>query len=481
MNAAEQRDDDNQRELCDCGNPDCPGGVAYREPFKIHPEYIDESEGGLFCFLSVRTTSWTWDGERTDLHDILSLIWAVALRVRDVASVQLISELGFAGIPSEIYARLLVLRQPGAIGPPREKREYFAALGAESIFADELFRDLFGLPAVGPREDMHGATYQPEPEWVGAILKRLRLKGATGYEFRVRPSTGWRVFTSIKRGATVAEFGFEVMTRLRAFVVTMAARAVDGVENRAFRTEYLANAVPHDRLKAAEELLSFVDGTEGEGDRLVVPLDSHVIVLGRTSLVALEAWCGRESFEAEGLLVQTRRDMEAEVFLSDAQCVWEDEIDDVRFESLVLELLQREPGMHWVRQVGATREGDDGRDFMAEWTVPPTGNSVTGVLQSGGPLYETRNVMVQAKVRSRGVSRSDVSNIRDTIEHYSCTGFLLVAFPRVTSKLFDHLLAMRQRGSTWVDWWQQSEIEARLRRHPDITARYRDVVRLVRA
>lgn len=466
--------------LCQCGDPECPGGVAYREPFKIHAEYLDENESEVFCYLSVRTTSWTWDGERTDLHDILGLIWAIALRVRDMASVQLISDLGFSGIPSEIYARLLVLRQPGIIGPSKKQRDFFEGLGAESIFADELFQDLFGLPAMGPRRDTDGATYQPEPDWVSLVANRLRLKGATDYEFRVRPSTKWQVFTSIKRGTTVAEFDAEIMDRLRSFVSTMVVRTVDGPESKAFKTKYLANAIPHGKLRAAKKLLEFVEGSINSTASLIVPLDSHLILLGRSTMVAVEAWCGRENFEAEGILIQARREAEAEVFLTDARCVWSEKIDDVRFESLILEILQREPGMHWLRQVGATREGDDGRDFLAEWTVPPTSTSVTGVLQAGGPLNELRNVMVQVKVRNRGISRSDVINIRDTLEHYSCTGFLLVAFPRTTTKLFDHLLAMRQRGTIWVDWWQQSEIESRLRRHADITARYSDIVRLVR-
>jgi hypothetical protein len=156
----------------------------------------------------------------------------------------------------------------------------------------------------------------------------------------------------------------------------------------------------------------------------------------------------------------------------------EDHLDDARFEALVGELLTRERGMHWVRQVGATREADDGRDFLAEWSVPPVGLHVGGLSDGQTPLYERRYVVIQVKLRSRGVSRGDLPGLRDTVEHYQGSGLLVVAFPQVTTTLLDHLNELRRRGSFRVDWWGRAEIDQRLRRHPEITVRYPDLVRL---
>jgi hypothetical protein len=252
----------------------------------------------------------------------------------------------------------------------------------------------------------------------------------------------------------------------------------DGVGSRAFRTEHLVNAVPHKKLQAAAGFLAMVE--KQIGNPLVLPLDSHFVLVGQTALVAVAAPCGAEPFDRERIATEARREVESSVFLHDLEVIWEDRLDDARFEALVGELLARERGIHWVRQVGATREADDGRDFLAEWSVPPAGLSVDGV--SGGHVspYERRDVMIQVKLRSKGVSRSDLPGLRDTLEHYRCSGLLVVAFPQVTTTLLDHLNELRRRGQFWVDWWGRAEIDRRLRRHPEIAARFRDLVQLRR-
>ncbi|MBP2297077.1 hypothetical protein [Azospirillum rugosum] len=468
--------------ICKCGDPDCPGGVPYSEPFSIRVEQVEDYVDEISCYLAVRTSSWQWGGERTDLHDLLSLVWAISLRVREVASVQLVSDTnGFSGIESELYARFLILKQIGEIGGASKRRAYFEALGIQSNLAYELFAEVFGVPASGPLNgDYDGATYKPQPDWVDTVAKQLRLKNAMQYEFRVRAATNWQVLTSVKRGVTVAHIGRAAMARLRAFVAIAPFKHFDGIEYRVFRTSHLVNAVSNKVMQRAERFLRAVEGNRSASP-LVLPLDSHAIFLGDQTIVSIEAPCGREAFDAERLLVDQRRQAEADIFLSDAQCTWADKVDDGRFEELIKDLLEVEPGIHRVRQVGATREADDGRDLMAEWTVPPANNIVAGVTQAGAPLNERRHVLVQVKIRGRGVSRSDVINIRDTLEHYYCSGFFLVGFPRLTVPLSDHLLEMRRRGRFWVDWWQQSEVEHRLRRNPDIASRYSDIVRLHRS
>ncbi len=77
---------------------------------------ISDNTSDAELYLTVRTTSWEFNGERTDLHDLFSVLWAAALRTREFASVRLVTVLnGFSGIDSEIYARMLLLDQPGTM------------------------------------------------------------------------------------------------------------------------------------------------------------------------------------------------------------------------------------------------------------------------------------------------------------------------------------------------------------------------------
>ncbi|WBO23211.1 hypothetical protein [Sphingomonas abietis] len=423
--------------------------------------------------MSVRTTSWEWDGERTDLHDVFSLLWGMNLRVRDVTSVGLLTELNPAiDIDSEVYARLLVPLQAGTLSA-LESKEYFKALGRESFAVHDLAQAVLGLMPLEDPSRAAGATYKPEPRWMSAVKRNLRLPDWREYEFRRRTAPDWRAFTSTRRGVSVVELGRRKMDVLRDAFSSYRPRTADAADHLAFRTDALVNAVPNATMRRAFRLLAAVEG-ETRGP-VTIPFESHVVVLGRKTFVALRQPCGAGVFEQSRTVAETERVARDDVFLRTETYTWRTPLDPSRFEELVGEILEREPGMHFIRQIGATNEPDDGRDFMAEWTVPPSGAVVEGVTD-GMPLMQRRHVLVQVKIRGRGVSKQDMPDIRDTLEHHRCSGLMLVAFPNITAQFANRLLALRRSGRFWIDWWQRGQIEQRLRQHPDIVRRFADLV-----
>lgn len=465
--------------LCQCGDPECPGGIPIRSPFYFKAEQFDEGENSVEYYLSVRTSSWEWSGERTDIHDIFSLLWAAQLRIEEIASTQLVSILNaFSRIESEIYARLLIFSQPGHFADPMTVRERFALLGAESIAANALVQDVFGVDSSGsPELAFADDEWLPDPGWIEPVRKYLRLRKGRGYEVRSREPFRWNVFTSLNRGISVGDFGSDATSRLRERFSAFRPAIADGVGRRVFRTERLVNAVSFDTLKKAERLFGFVG--DDAASSICIPLDSHTIFLGRRAMISLAEPGGSAAFADERLCIEARQEKEADVFLQDARCVWAKKIDDGRFEDLVRALIETERGVHWIRQVGATREADDGRDFIVEWSLPP-GSSRTLRRGESEVLTERRDVLVQVKVRESGVGRHHMGGLRDTVEHHQCSGLLVVAYPRVTTSLFNHLHDLRRRSYWWVDWWGQAEIEVRLRLHPEIARRFDDLVQLVR-
>lgn len=433
---------------------------------------------GLVGWMSVRTTSWEWDGERTDLHDVFSLLWAMNLRVRDAASVGILTELNPAvDIDSEVYARLLVPLQAGTLSS-LGSRDYFKALGRESFNVHDVAKAVLGLTPLEDPSRPASATYKPEPRWMPAVKRNLRLPDWRDYEFRIRKAPDWKVFTSTRRGVSVVELGRRKMDVLRDAFSSYRPRTVEAADHLAFRTDALVNAVPNATMRRASLLLAAVEGETR--DRVTIPLESHVVVLGRKAFIALRQPCGAGVFEQSRTVVEAERAARDDVFLRTETYSWRTPLDPGRFEELVGELLAREPGMHFIRQIGATNEPDDGRDFMAEWTVPPSG-AVTQGVTDGLPLMQRRHVLVQVKIRARGVSKQDMPDIRDTLEHHRCSGLMLVAYPNITAQFANRLLAMRRAGSFWIEWWQRGQIEQRLRQHPDIARRYSDLVTVNRS
>jgi hypothetical protein len=224
-------------------------------------------------------------------------------------------------------------------------------------------------------------------------------------------------------------------------------------------------------------LIKQIDGSSRPP--LLIPVDSHLIGVGERSLAAVRTWCGRDHFDAAYDELNARRAEEAGLLYEDHICQWAQLIDDNRFELFVRDLLAVERGVHRVRQIGASREPDDGRDLLVEWSTPPDRSGNAWRDKTGLNLSLAREILVQVKLRrTAGVGRADLPGLRDTLEHYRCDGLLIVAYPRVTVSLIDHLNELRRKGDWWIDWWGRSELEARVRRHPEVAARYQDVVEL---
>jgi hypothetical protein len=464
-------------QLCDCGDPNCPGRIPVHYPFGIAVQKISDDLNDAEVYLTVRTSSWEFDGERTDLHDLLSLFWAAALRTREVASARLVTVLnGFSGIDSEIYARLIVLDQLGSLQECNSLKGRAGALSAESLYMFNLLIAAFGKPdGINlPIEEVSWPS--PEPQWLTRVRKRLRLANDNDYEVRQRTYPKWSYFGSNKRGVSLAEIDSEAAMRLRGAFAQFQPLSVSGVDTILYRSARLSNAAHNNALRQLAWLIGQVDGDAQPP--LILPVDSHVIGIGRRSVAAVRVWCGRDQFDAAYDQLAERRADEASLFNSDHVCQWSEAIDDGRFEQMIGELLTVERGVFWVRQVGATHEPDDGRDFLVEWLTPPDRSGNAWRERSDLNLSVTRQILVQVKLRRSGVGRSELPGLRDTLEHHRCDGLLVVAFPRITATLVDHLNELRRRGAWWIDWWGRTELEARLRRHPEIAARYPDIIRL---
>lgn len=214
---------------------------------------------------------------------------------------------------------------------------------------------------------------------------------------------------------------------------------------------------------------------------VAIPLESHCVFLGGRTLVAVEGDCGIRQFEAERTKYLERRAKENAVFAADYTFQWPQKIDGQKFEDLIYALLERELGVMWVRQASPTNERDGGRDFMARWVVP-VGD---GLVKDDSSLVEpgvssparALNVVVQVKALNPSVGKSRVRDIRDTIERHEANGYFLVAFPQPASSLVEHLSALAKRG-IWTNWWDRAQIEARLRKHIDLVARFADLVKI---
>jgi hypothetical protein len=315
------------------------------------------------------------------------------------------------------------------------------------------------------------AAYEPATEWATRILRTLKLDhDSMNAQWMGRTNPTWKHFRSIKPYVSVFHLP-GICEWLQT--VKQPWEIVRTSEQLLFTSEPSKNAIVRKDVRLIKRILKGC-GEESKTEPLLIPMENRIVGVGAAHLVSLYRDCGRKRFDR---VRENIRESYAETIgklFPPAVFQWSERIDDDQFESLVRNLLARDPQVSRIRKAGSSRERDGGRDMLADWLTGPLPGEV---IPEGHPPFSLRRVVVQCKVFSRPVDKSKVTDIRDVVEHYESSGYFLVAFPSITSGLFDHLDKLRTGGKFWVDWWTRIELEERLLANPDILAAFSHLVR----
>lgn len=462
-----------------------PCAQERHDPFVIAEE---TSERGGMVFGYVRTSSHQLDGcgGRTDVHDVFSLLWACVMRASGAASSTLYSEIGFDGIEEEIYARWLVFEQIGEFNDGSTVKQRLLAHAAHAFHALD---DVLGWEHIKYPE-AKWKDQKGEPDEIVELLNAAGELKDFGDMAGRRECPDWIYAKSHEGRISVVVFPVECMFAFRHTLLAYKPSSAEGRIRTSILAGGLKNAIPK---KAVSTGLKYIRAIENDDHQLpwlgldaspldpaiiTIPLESHCVFLGAQTLVAVESECGLRQFEAERTKFLERRSRENAVFAADYTFQWSQNLGGSNFEDLLYALLEREPGIIWIRQASPTNERDSGRDFIARWVVPVgVGLGAANIVETGVPTpAKVLNVVVQVKALNPSVGKSKVQDIRDTVERHEADGYFLIAFPQPANSLVEHLVILGKRG-VWTNWWDRAQIETRLRKHVDLLARFSDLVK----
>lgn len=161
-----------------------------------------------------------------------------------------------------------------------------------------------------------------------------------------------------------------------------------------------------------------------------------------------------------------RQNKERTILHLNREFKWKYPIAFSRFEGLISDLCEKEHLVSNVRLMGKSNCPDGGRDLLI-WKL----------VRGDNETFTTSLTIGQCKAYQRSVNKRDVTDIRDTIENYSASGFHLFVSSGLTAPLIDNLLNLRQCFES--DWWTEREIFQRLRQHSDVADRYSDILEVV--
>ena len=130
-------------------------------------------------------------------------------------------------------------------------------------------------------------------------------------------------------------------------------------------------------------------------------------------------------------------------------------------QQLIADIIEYQQPDTTVRLVGRTNNPDGGRDII--------------IRRKEG---ENRKLTIcQCKAYQNSVNKSHVTDIRDTLDYYEATGFLLAVTSDITAPLIDHLTSLEKKYD--VDWWTRRELFKIMRQYPSLVNAYQDIIKVV--
>lgn len=411
---------------------------------------------------TVQTSSWNFNGDRTDLNDIWSLCWAAFLRSFGVVSPYLVAEGSFAGIPGEISARHLFCSIPAPLANEKEAIKSFQAWAA---MAYHLLDDVFDWRTIfsGAGKYNWEAGIEELAPWLPKLLNEIGQSDS--YNFVSRRKPNWVYYSDFKKSISIVRMARPKMLALQVILAFKPDNSVRTKKCFCVVERGIPNAIP---IRTFKKGLKYLDICEGKTEhRQVIPLENACLFLGERTLITIYEDCGAEKFYEEKKDIEENRKAENLVFFSNAQINWKKNPSPSDMESLAADLLREEAGIISVKQVGSTNDRDGGKDLIVE---------ISG--QDTDQKLKKSRILVQVKCRATSVGKRDVQDIRDTIDHHEADGYLLLSYPRITSQLFDNLDRIKTSKKFYIDWWIKEDWEERLRRLPHIAQRYPSVLTL---
>jgi len=438
---------------------------------------VDVETDRLDLYFYHRTTSWNFDGERSDLHDVISVIFCVFLKVNFDISCS-IHDVPHPAIETEaeIYARYII--------PQQIESDYFsfdtksiekisALIIGISIF-EFFFWRAAGCPCDECRLELkppYDYSYEVDEVWLKVINKTLKSRSKKiCITSRYLPT--WEYYKNYSTDVTIVRSGN--LCRLVNKQVKDGNKndIVVGITGELSISKNCSNYVSLKLKSTIHEALLKIDNNVE--NTTTIQLENIVVLVGKEHLIFKERLGGILQFNEEKEKIRTRHLYENKLLFPVTNLVWQKKIDPLAFENMIKDLLEREPEMIWVRKVSHTNQADGGRDMIAELRVHSTNESQN--LENDKAPFINKKIIVQCKTSNKGIGKAQVQDIRDTIENHNYDGYFLAVSTYVKTSLTDFLDRLRTSNKFWINWWTSDEIEKRLIVHQDILLKYPTVI-----
>lgn len=437
---------------------------------------IKEPTDFSFYFLE-RTYDILYQGDRTDVHVIMSLMFASFLRVFDLEMSCLLFDIPHPAVEDEIWGRYIMPAQvPSLLGISSwsQLKDIVHRIVLMVAFWRDIFWQFAGCPCKEclTKNDIEDNIrgYDVPFEMIHSENKSLKSSISLNYGNRPRPE--WNYFYDITNEITVikSESLIAYLEWIHIFCKHKFEK-VEGIQGKLILYGELKNFLSNGHHKELKKIAKALGQNLILSDKNVFPLENMFIVIQKPYIIALGRLCGILEFKKERELLRARHNIESKLLFPVALFEWEENICPDQFEGLIKILLEREPDVKTVRKVSPTNQGDRGRDLLIEWHI--TNESIKSNVQ---PPISLIKVVGQCKAINKTVGKNKVLDIRDTIDTHNAQGYFLAVSSQISEPLTSKLEELRAKG-IWTDWWNREDIELRLSKNQDLLPAFPKVLK----
>jgi hypothetical protein len=420
------------------------------------------NEGKFNFYFEFRTSSWVYSGERTDLHDIISVVFSALLRLHDTSvSFFTFFDGTFVDPKAEVEVGAVFLlpeQSKMSVIPDKDAPEYIKNIVFSAMYFEGLLFRMFGCPceecakADGSTTPFVANIPKSDKDKIEALFQPVEHR----VTYMTRENPDWYYYRNFKKKVTLikSEPLVQFLTHLYR---NSHVQRLDGVTGTMYVSDGASNLISFATQRSIKSVFRQLEGLKVA--LIHIPTENRCLTLGKDFVLVSDGRFGLNEFRRDKEKVRARAEKEKRILFPATKIEWMDEIDPDLFEKLIKELLEREEYVLWVRKSGVTNEPDMGRDLIAEIYSEKFGITVPESKTSKKPLKRVaKQVVVQCKAYTRSVNKRDVQDIRDTIEYFAAHGFILVVSSYVTGPLVEHLNNLRNKHNYHIDWWVVAQV-----------------------
>ncbi|WP_321968629.1 restriction endonuclease [Paraburkholderia tropica] len=422
--------------------------------------------GLIVAFFIFRTSSWHYDGERTDLHDGQSLLFSLSCAVQGLSVSLWDIKNEFSEAEGELYGRYATITQPN-LSVITQDEPGLAAMG-RLIELYSAYRSLLSSLYSSSPSNRKYSWRAPKVQELRSNLVTALAVGVDDVLCNERSGPDWIYLRIYKKN--ISAFKSTVVRNI--FKVLQSRDEMRNDSTVYVKSAYSRHAYSNPDLEFAEKLSSALSVEPVE----YLATESHILLRSGDWLIARRGEFGVDRFYAERAAFSTAIGMKLQFLYDNARLHWASGDQSERFEALCRELLAREPGILRTRKVSPTYQPDRGRDLIAEkMQYRPLGMPVE---QNAQPVNILKYV-VQCKYSARTVGIPSAAGPFEVLYQGDYDGYFLITNSVLSSDFTALLEKLRMDRRYTADWWSCDEIEERLKRNVDLIEKYRDIVSYV--